>query len=123
LSGFGYPSAPLPLALNIASKILAFVTALTLFLPQWSLAGRAPGEAAVAGQPGRDDHRYDGEQQHRDHHDVDFRQVLPEPDRAEDPQRQRVLRSRVIASNTVRFLPGEIAPPGEPAGAPAGPLP
>ena len=34
LSGFGYPSAPLPTALNIASKILAFVTALTLFLPQ-----------------------------------------------------------------------------------------
>jgi hypothetical protein len=34
LSGFGYPSAPLPTALNIASKILAFVTALALFLPQ-----------------------------------------------------------------------------------------
>ena len=34
LAGFGYPSAPLPTALNIASKILAFVTALTLFLPQ-----------------------------------------------------------------------------------------
>ena len=34
LSGFGYPSAPLPTTLNIASKILAFVTALTLFLPQ-----------------------------------------------------------------------------------------
>lgn len=40
LSGFGYPSAPLPLALNIASKILAFVTALTLFLP----TRRAPGQ-------------------------------------------------------------------------------
>src|ERR1700684_3734777 len=34
LSGFGYPSAPLPTALNIVSKILAFVTVLTLFLPQ-----------------------------------------------------------------------------------------
>jgi hypothetical protein len=34
LSGFGYPSAPLPIALNIVSKLLAFVTALTLFLPQ-----------------------------------------------------------------------------------------
>jgi hypothetical protein len=32
--GFGYPSAPLPIALNIASKLLAFVAALTLFLPQ-----------------------------------------------------------------------------------------
>jgi ABC-2 type transport system ATP-binding protein len=34
LSGFGYPSAPLPTTLNIISKILAFVTVLTLFLPQ-----------------------------------------------------------------------------------------
>src|SRR5215469_2074196 len=34
LSGFGYPSAPLPYALNVASKILAFVTTLSLFLPQ-----------------------------------------------------------------------------------------
>ena len=33
LFGFGYPSAPLPIALNVVSKILAFVTALTLFLP------------------------------------------------------------------------------------------
>jgi hypothetical protein len=33
LAGFGYPSAPLPTALNIASKILAFVAAFTLFLP------------------------------------------------------------------------------------------
>ena len=43
LSGFGYPSAPLPAALNIASKILAFVTALTLFLPQRATLGQAPG--------------------------------------------------------------------------------
>jgi ABC-type multidrug transport system fused ATPase/permease subunit len=42
LSGFGYPSAPLPTALNIASKILAFVTALTLFLPQRPAPGQAP---------------------------------------------------------------------------------
>jgi hypothetical protein len=42
LSGFGYPSAPLPIALNMASKILAFVTALTLFLPQRPAPGRAP---------------------------------------------------------------------------------
>jgi hypothetical protein len=34
LSGFGYPATPLPITLNIVSKILAFVTALTLFLPQ-----------------------------------------------------------------------------------------
>jgi hypothetical protein len=34
LAGFSYPSAPLPTALNMISKVLAFVTALTLFLPQ-----------------------------------------------------------------------------------------
>jgi hypothetical protein len=42
LAGFGYPSAPLPIALNIASKILAFITALTLFLPQRTAPGQAP---------------------------------------------------------------------------------
>jgi hypothetical protein len=42
LSGFGYPSAPLPTALNIASKILAFVTVLTLFLPQRPAPGQTP---------------------------------------------------------------------------------
>jgi hypothetical protein len=41
LSGFGYPSAPLPTALNITSKILAFVTVLTLFLPQRPAPGQA----------------------------------------------------------------------------------
>ena len=39
LAGFGYPSAPLPIALNIASKILAFVTAFTLFLAQQPAVG------------------------------------------------------------------------------------
>jgi len=34
LAGFGYPSAPLPFALNVVSKILAFAAALFLFLPQ-----------------------------------------------------------------------------------------
>jgi hypothetical protein len=33
LSGFGYPSAPVPFALNVVSKILAFVAALCLFFP------------------------------------------------------------------------------------------
>jgi hypothetical protein len=32
LAGFGYPSEPLPDAPNVVSKILAFVTALSLFL-------------------------------------------------------------------------------------------
>ena len=42
LDGFGYPSAPAPIALNMVSKVLAFATALTLFLPprlsQWRTA-------------------------------------------------------------------------------------
>jgi hypothetical protein len=33
LFGFAYPSAPGPIALNVLSKILAFVTTLSLFLP------------------------------------------------------------------------------------------
>ena len=41
MSGFGYPSTPLPTALNIASKILAFITVLTLFLPQRPAPGPA----------------------------------------------------------------------------------
>ena len=34
LSGFGYPSAPVPITLNVVSKLLAFVTVLTLFFPR-----------------------------------------------------------------------------------------
>ena len=34
LYGFSYPSAPVPIALNAVSKILALITALTLFLPR-----------------------------------------------------------------------------------------
>ena len=35
LAGFGYPSAPVPFAMNVVSKILAFVTSLSLFFPEW----------------------------------------------------------------------------------------
>jgi uncharacterized protein YhhL (DUF1145 family) len=45
LAGFGYPSAPLPIALNIASKILAFVAAFSLFLPQQTAPRQAPEPA------------------------------------------------------------------------------
>ncbi len=38
LTGFGYPSAPVPTTLNIASKLLAFAVVLTLFFPQPSPA-------------------------------------------------------------------------------------
>jgi hypothetical protein len=34
LAGFDYPSTALPIALNVVSKLLAFVTVLGLFLPQ-----------------------------------------------------------------------------------------
>jgi hypothetical protein len=43
LSGFAFPSAPLPTTLNIVSKILAFVTALTLFPRQRPQPQQAPG--------------------------------------------------------------------------------
>jgi hypothetical protein len=49
LFGFGYPSAPGPIAMNMLSKILALVTALTLFLPQRvrpTTPQRAPAMAA-----------------------------------------------------------------------------
>jgi len=43
LSGFAYPSAPVPYTLNVVSKILAFAVTLSLFLPR----------AARASMPGR----------------------------------------------------------------------
>jgi hypothetical protein len=47
--GFGYPSAPVPITLNVVSKILAFVTALTLFLPVRNQAGvREPRSGAAS---------------------------------------------------------------------------
>jgi hypothetical protein len=49
LTGFGYPSAPVPFALNVISKLLAFATVLTLFLPQ---RARIPtGETRQTGPP------------------------------------------------------------------------
>jgi hypothetical protein len=53
LSRFGYPSASVPTALNMVSKVLAFVTVLTLFLPQRPAPEQAPradsdGQAQLA---------------------------------------------------------------------------
>jgi hypothetical protein len=62
LSGFGYPSAPLPIALNIASKILAFVTALTLFLPQQPAPGQPPQPRRPV-RPGRGAHLVSAQRQ------------------------------------------------------------
>jgi hypothetical protein len=41
LFGFAYPAAPIPVALNVISKILAFATAVSLFLPQEKI-GQSP---------------------------------------------------------------------------------
>jgi hypothetical protein len=43
--GFAFPAEPLPLALNVISKILCFVAAIMLFV--W----RADGEATAQGTP------------------------------------------------------------------------
>jgi hypothetical protein len=46
LFGLGYPSAPLPFAFNAASKVVAFVVALSLFLPQRGQASTPEPTAA-----------------------------------------------------------------------------
>jgi hypothetical protein len=52
LFGFAYPSTPIPLALNVVSKVLSFVAGVTLFLPrsndQEDLGGPARGKATAA---------------------------------------------------------------------------
>jgi len=48
LVGFAYPSSPGPFALNVASKILAFLTALSLFMPDRSQPGMTPQKAPGA---------------------------------------------------------------------------
>jgi hypothetical protein len=58
LSGFGYPSAPVPFALNVLSKIVAFAVALSLFLPQRARAstpGAATSPPATVMHAGRQD--------------------------------------------------------------------
>ena len=45
LFGFAYPSAPLPIALNMLSKIVAFATAISLFLP--APLSKTPGEVVA----------------------------------------------------------------------------
>ena len=48
LTGFGYPSGPAPTTLNIVSKLLAFVAALTLFFPRQRAPEPAVPEPAQA---------------------------------------------------------------------------
>jgi hypothetical protein len=52
LAGFGYPSAPVPIAMNVVSKLLAFVTVLSLFVPEWfTLRARALRRDRFAAAP------------------------------------------------------------------------
>lgn len=48
LIGFAYPSAPAPFTLNVASKILAFLTALSMFLPDRPQPSTTPEAAPRA---------------------------------------------------------------------------
>lgn len=58
LAGFGYPSAPVSIAMNVAGKILAFVTALSLFFPEWFTQRRRNQPDRVAQQtPGTGNRR------------------------------------------------------------------
>src|SRR5690349_21216010 len=50
LYGFGYPQSALPITMNVASKILAFITALTLFLPDRLRDWRTDGPAHAPGR-------------------------------------------------------------------------
>jgi hypothetical protein len=54
LFGFAYPSAPIPTALNMVSKVLALITALSLFVPprtEPGLEAVAPATPATASAP------------------------------------------------------------------------
>jgi hypothetical protein len=50
LSGFGYPSAPVPFTLNVVSKILALAAGLSMFMPQRT-AVSTPGPPAGSPAP------------------------------------------------------------------------
>src|SRR5580704_9616788 len=62
-------------------------------LADGDVAGRS-GDSTGAGEPGREDHGNDRQQDDDGHHGVDLGELLAEADRAEDPQRQGVLRAR-----------------------------
>jgi hypothetical protein len=50
LTGFGYPLSPVPITLNVLSKLAAFAAVLGLFLPpRAAAAGPAPAPATLAG--------------------------------------------------------------------------
>lgn len=45
--GFAYPLAPLPFAMNVIGKILAFATAISLFLPAKKSAQPVPARQEI----------------------------------------------------------------------------
>ncbi len=47
LFGFAYPATPIPITLNVISKILAFATAISLFLPQKKIVSDQQDTASV----------------------------------------------------------------------------
>jgi hypothetical protein len=49
LFGFGFPGAPAPVALNLVSKLLAFATALSLFLPRLVTSGASGADQLPRG--------------------------------------------------------------------------
>ena len=55
LGGFGYPASAFSIAMNVVSKILAFVTALSLFFPEWFTPwrGHQPSNAVIASAASR----------------------------------------------------------------------
>jgi hypothetical protein len=58
LFGFAYPSAPVPFALNVLSKILAFAAALSLFLSQRAQASTADPPASSSATVMHAGHRH-----------------------------------------------------------------
>jgi hypothetical protein len=58
LFGFAYPSAPAPIALNVVSKILALVAALSLFLPPRARASTTSPAASPSAMVMSADHQH-----------------------------------------------------------------
>jgi hypothetical protein len=58
LSGFAYPSMPVPFALNVVSKILAFAAALSLFLSRRAPAGASGPSASSSAAVVHAGHRH-----------------------------------------------------------------
>jgi hypothetical protein len=58
LFGFAYPSAPVPFALNVLSKILAFAAALSLFLSRRAQASTAGPPASSSATVMHAGHRH-----------------------------------------------------------------